>query len=75
MCEWNNLSLVKLCQPKEVSGREVVPVDSCIASLVQRLNDIGLHTLGSCCGHNKRGLSVIIEIEGKVYEVKQYEPK
>lgn len=58
MCQRGKHKLVKLCQPKLISGRfddddEVVPVDECIAPLVQSLNDRGVRTFGSCCGHGK----------------------
>lgn len=29
-----------------------VPVDSCIAGVIEALWAEGVHTLGSCCGHN-----------------------
>ena len=50
--------MVALCRPKLISGRfddddEVVPVDACIAPLVQSLNDHSVRTFGSCCGHGK----------------------
>jgi len=45
--------MVTLCRPKLVSGRLVVPVDGCIAPLVQLLNDHGVRTTGCCCGHGK----------------------
>jgi len=51
MCKWGTNRMVRLCQPKEVSGRTEVPVDACIAPLVQMLNDFGVHTTGCCCGH------------------------
>lgn len=53
MCKWNTVTEVKLCKPREVSGRIAVSVDSCIAPLVQALNDANIETMGSCCGHNK----------------------
>ena len=42
---------VKLCKPKKHSGRDVVPVDNCIANLIQAFNDCGFETEGCCCGH------------------------
>lgn len=42
-----------LNRPRPVSGRVVVPVDSCIAPLVQLLQDHGVRTVGCCCGHGK----------------------
>ena len=37
-----------------------VPVDACIADVIQNLWDNGIVTLGSCCGHGKRVPDVII---------------
>jgi hypothetical protein len=53
MCAHGTVKMVKLNRPREVSGRTVVPVDACIADEVQALNDAGVHTLGSCCGHGE----------------------
>ena len=53
MCKWGTDVMVTLCRPKLVSGRLVVPVDECIAPLVQLLNDRGVRTTGCCCGHGK----------------------
>lgn len=50
---------VRLCAPTE-SGRTEVPVDPCIAPLVQALNDGGMQTLASCCGHGKWPGSVVL---------------
>lgn len=36
------------------SLQAVVDVDICIAPLVQVLNDIGMRTAASCCGHGIR---------------------
>jgi len=34
-------------------------IDSCIAPLAQMLNDYGIKTMASCCGHGKLSYSVI----------------
>lgn len=44
---------VKLARPR-ADGRTHAPVDPCIAPLVQALNDAGLQTTSSCCGHGHR---------------------
>ena len=53
MCKWGIDEMVTLCRPKLVSGRLTVPVDKCIAPLIQLLNDHGVRTIGCCCGHGK----------------------
>ena len=35
-----------------------VKVDACIADEIQMLNDLGIITLGSCCGHGEAGMPV-----------------
>lgn len=64
MCEWNTTTQVRLCFTREISGLRVVPVDSCIAPLVQALNDAGIATVASCCGHGK-GLGNIALKDGR----------
>ena len=56
MCKWGQTVLVKL---KEVHKN--VDVDSCIAPIVQALNDAGIQTAASCCGHGKFDGSIILE--------------
>lgn len=43
---------------KLISGK-AIKVDACIAPLVQMLNDYGIETLASCCGHGKTAKSGI----------------
>ena len=47
MCEWGNTVNVET-----KSG--VASVDSCIAELVSALNESGIGTVASCCGHGSR---------------------
>ncbi len=51
MCQWGTDTEVRLCKPRPISGRSTVSVDSCIATIVQALNDANVATTGSCCGH------------------------
>jgi len=53
MCEWNTIELI------EIANGEVIQVDSCIRDLVESLNDHGIPTIASCCGHNKRPGSIV----------------
>jgi len=48
-----------------------VPVDSCIASLVQYLNMCGVYTLACCCGHgeNRPEIAIIEEVVAKAQEL------
>jgi len=59
LCKFGTDRLVRLCKAKEISGREAVPVDECIAPLVQMLNDYGIETIACCCGHGQASVSSI----------------
>jgi hypothetical protein len=70
MCRWGTSRMVRLCQPKEVSGRTEVLVYACIAPLVQMLNDFGVHTTGACCGHSKAPGWISYEQDGEQREMR-----
>lgn len=53
--------LVKLCRPTAQRGLTEAGVDACIAPLVQALNDGGIQTVASCCGHGRMPGRVILE--------------
>ena len=53
MCKWGTNTDVDICKPTPVQKRTSVKVDECIAPLVQMLNDYGVETTASCCGHGK----------------------
>lgn len=44
----------------ECCGRPIY-VDKCIAKEVARLRDMGIRTLGSCCGHGKLEPSIVVD--------------
>lgn len=48
-----------------------VPVDACIADVVQHLWDNGIHTLGSCCEHGKANPSLVLSQSEDNYELIQ----
>lgn len=53
MCRHGTYNWVNVINPHQNKKRVVV--DACISSEVQLLNDNGVITLGSCCGHGKAG--------------------
>jgi len=53
MCLYGVYKWVNIINPNQ--NKKVVAVDACIANEVQMLNDKGINTLGSCCGHGKAG--------------------
>lgn len=70
MCKWGTSKNIKLAYPRHNSKRTIVPVDKCISKLVQILNNYGIHTLSSCCGHNKDEGSILIKQDNKIIEIK-----
>lgn len=36
-----------------IGGIELATIDACIAPIVQALNDAGIETVASCCGHGE----------------------
>ena len=54
MCKHGTDRLVdqhKLPGVNYLDGEKVVHIDECIADLVLALNDAGVYTIASCCGH------------------------
>ena len=70
MCEWGTDAWVHLWAPRPVSGYKWVKVDACIAPIVQALNDAGIDTTSSCCGHGKGDGSILLA-DGRELVVKQ----
>ena len=64
MCKWGTDTKIR------IRGKDVL-VDSCIAGLILKLNRLGLCTRASCCGHGKISTSVIFELGGKRYEMRE----
>lgn len=61
MCTWGDTTTV------HVGDREV-QVDCCIASIVQALNEGGVKTAMSCCGHGE-GDGFIMLADGRLLSV------
>ena len=58
MCEYGSDSPVRL-NDRSFAGGKTVRVDSCIAPVIQAIQDAGLRTSSCCCGHG-RGASLIV---------------
>lgn len=54
MCEWGTDTIVTITRR--------VAVDACIAEEVERLNEQGVRTESSCCGHGKPDVPATIAI-------------
>jgi len=71
MCKHGNTVDVKVTILAEQSyngkGRKSIkPIDGCIASIVNALEDAGIHMKGSCCGHGAHdGIGSILLGDGR----------
>lgn len=79
MCKWGILkpvNVIRRANPFVKDGWHKIMVDSCIAEEIQMLNDKGVITLNSCCGHGKGKPNCLIAEESvaKCLEL-GYEPK
>lgn len=54
MCNWNT-------DYREIAITRRVVVDGCIADWIRALNDEGIYTTGSCCGHGEEPATATIE--------------
>ena len=69
MCEWGDTIHMKITIPAWLSHsgkayKRKTGIDRCIAPLIKALNDGGITTDASCCGH-KRGIGSIILADGR----------
>jgi hypothetical protein len=72
MCKWGTNTEVTLFEPR-TNGMKTAKVDSCIAPIVQALNDAGIKTIASCCGHNNRPGNIILDDGRELFIVPNYE--
>lgn len=60
MCKWGDTVDLELpCGGSLVMKR--IAIDRCISSIVCALNDAGMRTVSSCCGHGRIPASIILE--------------
>jgi len=72
MCKHGTEQVVKLCKPRPNSCRTEIVVDTCIASIVQALNDANIETTYACCGHYKAPGSIMLADGRELLVVKSY---
>lgn len=60
MCDHPNREQAMAVLERDDDGAPTVWCDPCIAPLVQALNDGGLPTVASCCGHGRRPANVAL---------------
>lgn len=68
MCEHGDTVTLDLLIPAHLSHtgearRKPCQIDRCISELVTALNNAGITTIASCCGHGKRPGSIILHNE------------
>lgn len=73
MCKWGDTITMELTVPAGLShiGKEYkkpVDIDKCIAPIVKALNDAGIITVASCCGHEKMN-GIISLADGRQLEI------
>jgi hypothetical protein len=66
MCNWGETELLAVTIPKHLSHtgksyQKTVDIDKCIYPIVKALNQGGISTIASCCGHGKIPGSIILE--------------
>ncbi|QED46883.1 hypothetical protein [Cytobacillus dafuensis] len=59
MCLYGTYKIIKVINPIQLHKN--IKVDACISDELQWLNDSGIVTLNSCCGHGNAGHPVVIE--------------
>ena len=69
MCKWGTNTPLEVTIPSHLSStgaakRKIVDVDSCVAPLVKALNDAGVSTIASCCGHGHLPPTIAVEWNG-----------
>lgn len=65
MCKWGTETILNVTVPAHLSHTGVERkaekgIDSCIADIVKALNEGGVLTTGSCCGHGKKDGSILL---------------
>ena len=75
MCSWGTDVELELEIPAHLSHSGAsytrrVKIDACIAPIVRVLNDAGIKTIASCCGHSK-GSGRIDLANGDILELRQ----
>lgn len=78
MCEHGNTVLLLVLVPAHlafegVDTHKVKDIDSCIAPLVKALNEGGMTTVSSCCGHGKQPTRISLADGREVFIAPDYE--
>lgn len=65
MCKWGTSTPLTVTIPTHLSHtgverQDVKDIDSCIAPIVKALNDAGIATISSCCGHGREDGMILL---------------
>ena len=71
MCQWGTTEVLEVTIPAHLSytgesRQKMVDIDSCIVPIIKALNESGITTIASCCGHGKRPGSIIL-VDGREF--------
>lgn len=77
MCTWGDEVILRVNIPAELSHTgeahwDMKAVDRCIAPIVEALNNAGILTASSCCGHGKTDGSIMLQ-DGRTLFIGQME--
>ena len=75
MCKWGDSIVMEVTIPSHLSHsgetyKKKVGIDRCIAPLVKAMNEAGMVTDASCCGHGKQPPSIIFNDGQKEKELR-----
>lgn len=78
MCKWGTSTPLAVTIPAHLSytgveRQDVKDIDFCIADIVRALNDAGVVTVASCCGHSKRPGNIALSDGREVIIAPNYE--
>lgn len=78
MCKWGTETILEVTVPAQLSHTGVERkaekgIDACIAPIVRALNDAGVTTVASCCGHGKRPGNIALSDGREIVIVPDYE--
>ncbi|HKR59956.1 MAG TPA: hypothetical protein VJS64_09475 [Pyrinomonadaceae bacterium] len=78
MCKWGTSTPLEVTIPAHLSHtgverRAIKDIDLCIAPIVLALNDAGVVTVASCCGHGKQPGNIALADGREIIIVPDYE--
>lgn len=79
MCKWGDNTVLKVPIPANCSHTGEFrwaekPIDKCISHIVKALNEAGIYTGGSCCGHGKSDGCISLH-DGTVLIIQKVNPE